>query len=95
MLIKPGAHGRKQLSKKSREAFSSAVSSRVRVNFGEIFASRGREKKIYIVFDNFCLTKIYTHTGGNSWANGLSRLFAQLCCFLSCGPGLSARIDYR
>ena len=66
MLIKPGAHGRKQLSKKSREAVSSAVSSRVRVNFGEIFASRGREKKIYIVFDNFCLTKIYAHTGGNS-----------------------------
>ena len=33
--FKPGAHERKQLSKKSREAVSSAVSSRVRVNFGE------------------------------------------------------------
>ena len=24
------------------------------------------------------LTKIYAHTGGNSWANDLARLFAQL-----------------
>ena len=44
--VKPGAHERKQLSKKSCEAVSSAVSSRVRVNFGEIFASRGRETNI-------------------------------------------------
>ena len=48
-LLKPGAHERKQLSKKSREAVSSAVSSRVRVNFGEIFASRGCETNIYRV----------------------------------------------
>ena len=33
--LKPGAHERKQLSKKFHEAVSSAVSSRVRVNFGE------------------------------------------------------------
>ena len=35
--------------KKSREAVSSAVSSDVRVNFGEIFASRGCETNIYRV----------------------------------------------
>ena len=34
-LLKPDVHERKQLSKKSRETVSSAVSSRVRVNFGE------------------------------------------------------------
>ena len=34
-FVKPGAHERKQLSKKSREVVSSAVSSRVRVYFGE------------------------------------------------------------
>ena len=36
----------KQLNKKSREVVSSAVSSRVCLNFGEIFASRGRETNI-------------------------------------------------
>ena len=44
--LKPSARERKQLSKKSREAVSSAVSFRVRVNFGEVFASRGRETNI-------------------------------------------------
>ena len=33
--FRPDAHERKQLSKKTREAVSSAVSSRMRVNFGE------------------------------------------------------------
>ena len=36
--------------KKSHEASSSAVFSRVRVNFGEVFASRGRETNIYRVW---------------------------------------------
>ena len=45
-ILKPGAHERKRPSKKSREVVSSAVSSRVRANFGEIFASRGRETNI-------------------------------------------------
>ena len=49
-IIKPGAHESKQLSKKSREVVSSAVSSGVCVNFGEIFASRGRETSIYRVW---------------------------------------------
>ena len=47
--VKPGPHEKKQLSKKAREAVSSAVSSHVRVHFGEIFASRGRETNIYRV----------------------------------------------
>ena len=36
--VKPGAHERKQLSKKSREAISSVISSPVHVNFGEIWS---------------------------------------------------------
>ena len=44
---------RKELSKMPREAVCSAVSSRVRGNFGEKLASRGREDKIKYV-QYFC-----------------------------------------
>ena len=44
--LKPAAHLRKELSKLSHEAVCSAFSSRVQGNFGEEFASRGREDKI-------------------------------------------------
>ena len=44
--LKPAAHLRKELSKLPREAVCSAVSSRVRGNCGEKFASRGCEDKI-------------------------------------------------
>ena len=44
--LKPAAHLRKELSKLSYEAVCSAFSSRVQGNFGEEFASRGREDKI-------------------------------------------------
>ena len=47
--LKPVAHLRKELGKLPREAVSSAVSSRVRGNCGEKFASRGREDKIKYV----------------------------------------------
>ena len=46
IYLKPGARERKRLSKKSRDVVSSAVSSRVRVNFCEIFASQVRETNI-------------------------------------------------
>ena len=36
--LKVSAHERKQLGKKSHEVVSSAVSSHVRMNFGDIFA---------------------------------------------------------
>ena len=45
IYLKPGAGERKRLSKNSRDVVSS-VSSRVRVNFCEIFASQVRETNI-------------------------------------------------
>ena len=46
LLLKPAAHLRKELRKLSREAISSAVSSRVRLSFREFFASQGCEENI-------------------------------------------------
>ena len=45
-ILSPPHTVRKELSKLPREAVCSAVSSRVRGNCGEKFASRGREDKI-------------------------------------------------
>ena len=45
-LVKAGAHLKKVLSKIPREAVSSAVSSRVRWSFRELYASRRREENI-------------------------------------------------
>ena len=80
------AHERKQLSKKSRETVSSAVSSRVRVNFGEIFASRGRET--YLSFLIIFASPKFTHTREETAELTASRDFL-LSCFLSCAPGFS------
>ena len=49
------------------------------------FLPREVVRQISIVFDNLFLTKIYAHTGENSWANGFTRHL--LSCFLSCAPG--------
>ena len=43
-ILKPATHG--EVSRLPREAVCSAVSSRVRGNFGERVASRDREDKI-------------------------------------------------
>ena len=45
-ILKPAAHVRKELSNMPREAVCSAVSLRVRRNFGEKFTSRDREEII-------------------------------------------------
>ena len=83
--IKPGAHEREQLSKMSREAINSAVSSRVRVNFREVFASRGCDTKI-------CL-KYLPHQNLRAHGKKTAELTASrdflLSCFLLCALGLS------
>ena len=64
--IKPAAHVRKELSKVPGRALCSAVSSRVRRNFGRKFASRGREEKYPTFFIYFFLPRSLTSTKKDS-----------------------------
>ena len=74
-FVKPGAHERKQLSKKSREVVSPVVSSRVRVYFGEEKIIKHVRYLSHDLARQKISPKFYAHKGGNSWANDLARLF--------------------